>query len=64
MREAGGARTGMLQAAFQSVRAPSRVVMVSPQKIPRNAEGAQSEGSAREVEQVSAARGIIEAGAP
>jgi hypothetical protein len=46
----------------EGVHAPPVVVMVAPQTLMRNAEGAQSEGRAQqEGFQKSAARGIIEA---
>ena len=47
MRETGAPSTG--ECAFLSVRAPPPgIVMVSPLEVPRNAEGAQCEGRAKE----------------
>ncbi len=65
MREAGAPSTGELRegcnrALRSVVPAPPGVVMVAPPEVPRNAEGAQIEGRAKEYQE-SAAKGSIEA---
>jgi predicted transcriptional regulator len=61
MIEAGGPSTESV--LIQSVvPAPPGVVMLALHKVPRNAEGAQSEGRAKEGSQRSAAEDSIKAG--